>query len=133
MNFARKVILGTLTAGMAFSQSEQQEHCFLYRDDIGAHWGIKGYEEQVTEVGSHHGRLDWPQFRSWGTYDSGSVRRGTLPPTFPPGKIALTFSLLRRLPGVQQELRQLSRNDGKEVRFAAGQGLRADRVGHLGR
>ena len=86
MNFARKVILGTLTAGMAFSQSEQQEHCFLYRDDIGAHWGIKGYEEQVTEVGSHHGRLDWPQFRSWGTYDSGSVRRGTLPPHLSSGK-----------------------------------------------
>ena len=48
MNFARKLIVGIFTAGMAYSQSEQQEHCFIYRDDIGAHWGIKGYEEQVT-------------------------------------------------------------------------------------
>ena len=48
MNFARKLIVGTFTAGMAYSQSEQQEQCFIYRDDIGAHWGIKGYEEQVT-------------------------------------------------------------------------------------
>ena len=77
MNFARKLVVGTVTAAMAYQQSEHQEECFIYRDDIGAHWGIKGYEEQVTEVGTHHGRLSWPQFRAWGTYDSGSVRRGT--------------------------------------------------------
>ena len=41
----------------------------MYRDDIGAHWGIKGYEEMVTEVGTHHGHLDWPQFRFLGAYD----------------------------------------------------------------
>lgn len=76
MNFARKIIVGAFATGFAYAQSEQSENCFIYRDDIGAHWGIKGYEEQVTEVGSHHGHLSWPQFRSWGTYDSGSVRRG---------------------------------------------------------
>lgn len=42
-----------------------------YRDDVGSHWGIKGYEEQVTEVGSHHGHLAWPQNRFLGTFDSG--------------------------------------------------------------
>ena len=41
----------------------------MYRDDIGAHWGIKGYEEMVTEVGTHHGHLDWPQQRFLGAFD----------------------------------------------------------------
>ena len=74
--------------GLACSGAEDKDNCFIYRDDIGAFWGIKGYEEQVTEVGTHHGFLSWPQFRAWGTYDSGSVRRGT--PQFipsPPGKV----------------------------------------------
>ena len=76
MNITRKLILGTFAAGFGFSQAEEKENCFIYRDDIGAFCGIKGYEEQVTEVGTHHGHLSWPQFRTWGTYDSGSVRRG---------------------------------------------------------
>ena len=33
---------------------------FVYRDDIGAFWGIKGYEEAVTEVGTHKGHSYWP-------------------------------------------------------------------------
>lgn len=49
---------------------------WIYRDDIGAFWGIKGYEEQVSEVGTHHGHNYWPQFSFWGAYDAGSVRRG---------------------------------------------------------
>lgn len=91
MNIARKVIVGTFAAGFAYSQADQAEQCFIYRDDIGAHWGIKGYEEQVTEVGTHHGHLSWPQFRAWGTYDSGSVRRGTILTSFPSGKCLLPF------------------------------------------
>ena len=43
---------------------------------MGAHWGIKGYEEMVTEVGTEHGHMSWPQHRFLGGYDSGSVRRG---------------------------------------------------------
>jgi len=90
MNIGRKLILGTFAAGFAFTEAEEKENCFIYRDDIGAHWGIKGYEEMVTEVGSHHGHLSWPQFRAWGTYDSGSVRRGNLLSIFPIlGKILL--------------------------------------------
>ena len=78
MNIARKVLLGSFLYGYAANASEDNTNCFIYRDDIGAFWGIKGYEEQVTEVGSHHGVLNWPQFRFFGTFDSGSVRRGNL-------------------------------------------------------
>lgn len=48
MNIARKFIVGTFAAGFAYTQAEDQSKCFIYRDDIGAFWGIKGYEEQVT-------------------------------------------------------------------------------------
>jgi ubiquinol-cytochrome c reductase cytochrome c1 subunit len=50
----------------------------LIKTDIGAFWGIKGYEEQVTEVGTHRGHMHWPQTSFLGTFDSGSVRRGFL-------------------------------------------------------
>lgn len=48
MNITRKLILGTFAAGFTYSQAQQKENCFIYRDDIGAFWGIKGYEEMVT-------------------------------------------------------------------------------------
>jgi hypothetical protein len=76
MNIAKKVLLGSLLYSYASYSQSDNTNCFIYRDDIGAFWGIKGYEEQVTEVGSHHGILEWPQFRFFGTFDSGSVRRG---------------------------------------------------------
>lgn len=56
--------------------AKKEANFWLYRDDIGAFWGIKGYEEQVTEVGTHHGHNSWPQHRFLGVYDAGSVRRG---------------------------------------------------------
>lgn len=56
--------------------SASEAKCWLYRDDIGAFWGIKGYEEQVSEVGTHRGHMEWPQFNFFGTFNSGSVRRG---------------------------------------------------------
>jgi ubiquinol-cytochrome c reductase cytochrome c1 subunit len=52
---------------------QQKTDCWIYRDDIGAWWGIKGYEEQVTEVGSHKGFNDWSAFRFLSTYDAASV------------------------------------------------------------
>lgn len=76
MNLAKKLLLGTFATGYALSSASEKEQCFIYRDDIGAYWGIKGYEEQVSEVGTHKGHVSWPQFRHFGTYDSGSVRRG---------------------------------------------------------
>lgn len=57
-------------------QNENKTLQWSYRDDVGAHWGIKGYEEQVTEVGTDHGHMSWPQHRFLAGFDSGSVRRG---------------------------------------------------------
>lgn len=71
----------TLTAASAYflkKESSKDAKCWIYRDDIGAFWGIKGYEEMVTEVGSHHGDTEhfFPQYRFMGAWDAGSVRRG---------------------------------------------------------
>lgn len=76
MVMARSVALALIGSFAAYQQS--QPECWFYRDDIGAFWGIKGYEEQVTEVGTHRGHLSWPQYSFLGTFDSGSVRRGRL-------------------------------------------------------
>lgn len=48
--------------GIAISSESRDNtvHNFIYRDDIGAFWGIKGYEEQVSEVGTHRGHVTWP-------------------------------------------------------------------------
>lgn len=75
-----KAILAGTFGALAFKNFDEEEFakCWIYRDDIGAHWGIKGYEEQVSEVGTEHGHLSWPQFRFLGTYDGASVRRGFL-------------------------------------------------------
>ena len=43
---------------------------WLFRDDIGAPHGIKGYEEQVNSVGMHHGHSHWPSEITWNTYNS---------------------------------------------------------------
>ena len=61
---------------LAKINEKDEAKCWLYRDDIGAFWGVKGYEEQVTEVGTHQGFMYWPQYAFWGTHNSGSVRRG---------------------------------------------------------
>merc|ERR1711957_991662 len=61
----------------AYALNDKRNASFwFFRDDIGAFWGIKGYEEQVSEVGTHVGHNSWPQFRFMGQYDAGSVRRG---------------------------------------------------------
>ena len=76
MNIIQKALLGGFAIGYALNNREDNPNCFIYRDDIGAYWGIHGYEEQVTEVGTHRGQVSWPQYRFFGTFDSGSVRRG---------------------------------------------------------
>ena len=48
--------------GVYYMKELQIGKAWFYRDDIGAWWGIKGYEEQVTEVGTHRGHMEWPQF-----------------------------------------------------------------------
>ena len=47
MNIAAKVLLGGTALSYALAK-EEEPNCFIYRDDIGSFWGIKGYEEQVT-------------------------------------------------------------------------------------
>lgn len=43
---------------------------WIFRDDIGAPHGIKGYEEQVNSVGMIHGHNHWPSEITWNTYNS---------------------------------------------------------------
>ena len=50
--------------------------CWLFRDDIGAPHGIKGYEEQVNSVGMHHGYNYFPSELTWNTFNSATLRRG---------------------------------------------------------
>ena len=70
--------LGVTAMTAYLLKTKKEAKCWIYRDDIGAHWGIKGYEEQVTEVGSSKGHVEhyFPQYRRFGTWDSGSLRRG---------------------------------------------------------
>lgn len=61
-----------LAGGVVYSiyQGRQQNEAWLFRDDIGAPHGIKGYEEQVNSVGMHHGHNYWPSEVTWNTYNS---------------------------------------------------------------
>jgi len=74
----KSVSLAAAASIAAHKNKDQTTKCWIYRDDIGAFWGIHGYEEQVTEVGSHKGNVGhhFPQHRFFGTWDTGSVRRG---------------------------------------------------------
>merc|ERR1712086_699942 len=54
----------------------QQAEAWIFRDDIGAPHGVKGYEEQVNSVGLHHGHSHWPHHITWNTYNSATLRRG---------------------------------------------------------
>lgn len=71
-----KLVQSGVLVTFGVAMKEKGSDCWIYRDDIGAWWGIKGYEEQVSEVGSHHGHNDWSAFRFLSNYDAGSVRRG---------------------------------------------------------
>ncbi len=61
-----------LAGGAVYSiySGRQQSEAWLFRDDIGAPHGIKGYEEQVNSVGMHHGHNHWPSEITWNTYNS---------------------------------------------------------------
>lgn len=67
------VIRTSLLAGGPLYQGflpAQSSEAWLFRDDIGAPHGIKGYEEQVNSVGMHHGHNHWPSEITWNTYNS---------------------------------------------------------------
>lgn len=60
-----------LGGGVVYSiYSGNKSEAWLFRDDIGAPHGIKGYEEQVNSVGMHHGHSYWPSDITWNTYNS---------------------------------------------------------------
>ena len=63
---------GTVIAGaFAYSFSARKDtEAWLFRDDIGAPYGIKGYEEQVNTVGVDHGHNYWPSEVTFQTYNS---------------------------------------------------------------
>lgn len=61
-----------LAGGAIYSMTKGNEaaEAWIFRDDIGAPHGIKGYEEQVNSVGMHHGHSHWPSEITWNTYNS---------------------------------------------------------------
>ena len=65
-----------LLANNPVFNGHQEADAWLFRDDIGAPHGIKGYEEQVNSVGMHHGHCHWPSEIGWNTYNSQTLRRG---------------------------------------------------------
>merc|ERR1712070_570767 len=63
-----------LSGGLASSMlNGHKSEAWIFRDDIGAPHGIKGYEEQVNSVGLHHGHTHFPHFQTWNT---ATLRRG---------------------------------------------------------
>jgi hypothetical protein len=66
-------LTSSLLAGGALytmTKSNDAAEAWIFRDDIGAPHGIKGYEEQVNSVGMHHGHSHWPSEITWNTYNS---------------------------------------------------------------
>jgi len=61
-----------LAGGAAYTLSGNTtaNEAWIFRDDIGAPHGIKGYEEQVNSVGMHHGHSHWPSDITWNTFNS---------------------------------------------------------------
>ena len=62
-------ISSSMLAG-GFVYEKPATEAWLFRDDIGAPHGIKGYEEQVNSVGMHHGHSHWPSELTWNTWNS---------------------------------------------------------------
>lgn len=61
-----------LAGGAIFSLTgaKTPSEAWIFRDDIGAPNGIKGYEEQVNSVGMHHGHTNFPSNETWNTWNS---------------------------------------------------------------
>ena len=74
MNWVRTITAG-IFVGLGLKQNTKAD-AWIYRDDIGAFWGIKGYEEMIAEVGTHEGHMVWPHEKFLGAYNAGAVRRG---------------------------------------------------------
>jgi len=68
--------MGGPSIARLLSAQDNSAEAWLYRDDIGAPHGIKGYEEQVNTVGMHHGHTYWPAEVTFNTFNSATLRRG---------------------------------------------------------
>ena len=70
--YLKTVSSSLLAGGAAYSLTgaQDQSEAWIFRDDIGAPNGIKGYEEQVNSVGMHHGHNNFPSEVTWNTWNS---------------------------------------------------------------
>ena len=60
-----------LAGGLAYDMVNSRDcEAWIFRDDVGAPHGIKGYEEQVNSVGMLHGHSHWPHMHNWNTWNS---------------------------------------------------------------
>ena len=61
-----------LAGGAVYSLTgaKTPSEAWIFRYDIGAPNGIKGYEEQVNSVGLHHGHTNFPSDVTWNTWNS---------------------------------------------------------------
>ena len=57
-------------ATYALTGAQAPAEAWIFRDDIGAPNGIKGYEEQVNSVGMHHGHTNFTSETTWNTWNS---------------------------------------------------------------
>lgn len=64
------------TAALNYLLTNKDAQCWLFRDDIGSPYGIKGYEEAVNSVGMHHGHNTFPSEHWFKTFNSATLRRG---------------------------------------------------------
>lgn len=64
------VLSSSIVGGGDVFYAKPASEAWIFRDDIGAPHGIKGYEEQVNSVGMHHGHSHWPSDITWNTYNS---------------------------------------------------------------
>ena len=58
------------TAALNYLLTNKDAQCWLFRDDIGSPYGIKGYEEAVNSVGMHHGHNTFPSEHWFKTFNS---------------------------------------------------------------
>lgn len=70
--YLKMVSTSVLGGGIIYSikANENPSEAWIFRDDIGAPHGIKGYEEQVNSVGMHHGHTHFPSEITWNTFNS---------------------------------------------------------------
>ena len=69
-NYLSDLSSTVLSSGQSLLNGNEASEAWLFRDDIGAPHGIKGYEEQVNSGGMHHGHSYWPSDITWNTWNS---------------------------------------------------------------